>query len=139
MQLYLSSPLDPKGVVDVLNWCLEAVMGWVRTNKLRFLTSLLKVLLVGSSLVLRSICISVLAGVVQTPKLFEVCVYFWTWGCSYMSRYQLLPGACTSNFGWCTNCDPPLLRRTSLSPSASVTWGQPSSHTPTIRRTTGRG
>lgn len=34
-QLCLTVPLDPKGAMEVLNQCLEAVMGWLRIDKLR--------------------------------------------------------------------------------------------------------
>lgn len=28
-------PSDPKETVDIFNWCLEVVMGWIRANKLK--------------------------------------------------------------------------------------------------------
>lgn len=47
-QLYLSVPSNPKEVVDSLNQCLEGLMDWMSTNKLKLNSIKMAVLLVGS-------------------------------------------------------------------------------------------
>lgn len=68
-QLYCKIASDPKRAVVTLNWHLEGVMGRISAiNRLNLDKS--KVLLIGPSLVLGSICTPVLSVVALTPKVF---------------------------------------------------------------------
>lgn len=53
-QLYLTSHSDPKGTVEILNWCPEEVTEWMRASKLQLTHDKMDVLLVGSNLTLGS-------------------------------------------------------------------------------------
>lgn len=52
----------------LLNWCLQGLMEWMRTNKLKLNLDMLEVLLVGSCSGLGTGCTLRLAGVVNSPK-----------------------------------------------------------------------
>lgn len=55
-QLYLNIPQDPKVGVELMNWCLERVMGWIAVKKLRLNPDKLEILVVGSSSLLGVVC-----------------------------------------------------------------------------------
>lgn len=67
----------PKVEVEALNQCLENVMGWMRTNKLKPDPDKVEVLLVGSNSAVRSDVRSVLARVTASLKVeFGDTLYF---------------------------------------------------------------
>lgn len=60
--------MDPKGVGELLNQCLEDVMGWMGANKLKLNPDKTKVLLIGSDSILRSGYTPRVVGVSLIPK-----------------------------------------------------------------------
>lgn len=76
----------PKEPVETLNLGVEAIMDWIRAKKLKLNPDKTETLLVDSSLVWGSGCISVLDK--TDRRLFPVWECFLTWVCYWMARWQ---------------------------------------------------